>query len=166
MNKTMSLLGLSVVMVAMLAVFAAAQVPCTDSDSGKDIWTAGITTDEKGPNADDCDGASHNLMEFFCDGDTAKHDNIKCDEQNAVCVTVGDKSVGDYCEECPAGYEVVNNECVEPCVGCECTNSCPDFCELNPTDPSCTGGVPEFSTMALGAAIVGVGLGLALLRKK
>ncbi|NTV23678.1 MAG: hypothetical protein HGA85_04860, partial [Nanoarchaeota archaeon] len=76
---------------------------CVDSDSGTDIWSAGIATDDKGPNADDCDGASENLKEYYCDGDKAKHDNIRCSDYGAVCVSAGDNAVPDYCA-CPSGY--------------------------------------------------------------
>jgi len=171
MNKTFGLIGLSVLMVAVLALFAAAVPLCSDSDGGKDVWTAGTTTDFNGPNevtnADDCDGASENLKEFYCDGDIGKLDNIKCTDFNAVCITVGDKTVGDYCA-CPEGYDFVVDKCVAQCVGCECTNSCGDFCTLHPTDPKCNSnpGVPEYPVFTMGLAVIGAGLGLAFLRKK
>jgi hypothetical protein len=46
----------------------------------------------------------------------------------------------------------------------------PSYCEEHPEDPKCGGGpnpgVPEFSVLTLGLAVIGAGLGLALLRKK
>ena len=86
---------------------------CTDTDNGKDIWNAGITTDDKGANLDSCDGASNNLKEWYCDGSTAKHDNIKCTDFNAVCVEPNDAPA--YCQ-CSQGYvfDAQQNTCVEP----------------------------------------------------
>lgn len=171
MNKTIGIIGLSVLMVAVFAVFAAAvpSIGCSETDSGDDIWNAGITSDYNGPNpvdnADDCDGASENLMEFYCDGDIGKLENTKCTDFNAVCISDGDKNVGDYCA-CPDGYEFVNDFCVAPCVGCQCDNSCPTFCELHPSAPQCGSDVPEFSTVTLGLAIAGAGLGVVFLRRQ
>jgi len=160
MNKTFGLIGLSVVLIAVLAMFTLAIAPvdfCSDSDGGVDVWTAGITTSNNGPNtvynADDCDGASENLKEFYCDGDIGKLDNIKCTDFNAVCVSDGDKDVGDYCA-CPEGYTYSDAE--NTCVGNGGGSNGGDDDNNN---------VPVFPGATLVLAVVGAGLGLALLRK-
>ena len=86
---------------------------CTDSDGGIDIWTPGIVnTNIHGFEADDCDGASENLKEFYCEDDKRKLDNIKCSDYGATCITVGNKSVADYCA-CPDGQSFNGTMCVE-----------------------------------------------------
>ncbi len=188
MSKIIGMFSVCVLMITMLAVLVAAPAPvdfCSDSDSGSNIWIGGTVTTNNGPNTiykvDDCDGASENLMEFYCDGNQWKLDNIKCSDFGAICITVGDKTVADYCamptcgdgvksgdEECDAGSS--NGQGCSPLCEQRC-NYCDSDCTIktnyNPT--SCGGGpppVPEFSTWTLGLAIIGVGLGLALLRKK
>jgi uncharacterized repeat protein (TIGR01451 family) len=68
----------------------------------------------------------------------------------------------------PGGCGLTCNYCDSDCTTeTNFGGSCPTFCELNPTAPECSSnGVPEFSPFALGLAVIGVGLGLALLRKK
>jgi hypothetical protein len=128
---------------AIQLVSAVPAASCSDTDGGKDIWTAGTATDNKGSSVDDCDGASENLKEQYCDGTQAKFDNIKCSDYNAICVSDGDKTVPDYCA-CDKGY-------VFDADAKECT---PD------------NDVPEFGLMAGSIALIGVIAGAFFLRKK
>ncbi len=84
---------------------------------------------------------------------------------------------GEECDDGTSNGIGCNPLCGEQCNYCDsdCTTetnyggSCPSYCDLHPSDPQCGGGepgVPEFSVLTLGLAIVGAGLGLAFLRKK
>ena len=92
----------------------------------------------------------------------------------------GDGKVGTD-EQCDDGSDngvECNPACDDECDYCsnKCTletkygRSCPSYCDLHPADPKCGGGpepgVPEFSILTLGIAVISVGLGLALLRKR
>lgn len=136
MNK---LFGLFLVLIlAASSVVAGAEKFCNDSDGAIDVWTAGFTTTEKGINFDDCDGASENLKEFYCDDDKDKLDNIKCTDFNALCV---EDEGGDYCG-CADGYYFDNKAgmCVEEVV-------------------------PEFGVVAAGVALIG-GLAIFIIRRR
>lgn len=153
MNK-LSILVIAVFFIFIVNVMAVPiEKSCTDSDNGSNIWTAGIATDAKGANADDCDGASENLKEFSCDGNKVKVENIKCSDYNAVCVTVGDKTVADHCG-CDTGYAF--SDSLQKCV------------YIGIHDGGSTGGpkgVPEFSLLTAGMAVVVVTAGLVFMRK-
>lgn len=98
---------------------------CKDTDDGKDIWTPGVVStgsvqadslrfrfhndDLVKTHADDCDGRSENLKEYYCQDNKEKVKNIKCSDYGAVCVSAGGKSVPDYCE-CPKGTEFNEQE--------------------------------------------------------
>jgi hypothetical protein len=123
MKRFISILGILLVLMTLVVSVKAvpAEKYCLDSDNGKDIWTAGYATTEKGMDVDDCDGASENLKEFWCDGDKSMPDNIKCSDFNAVCVTVGDKTVPDYCA-CEKGYVFDDQKST-----CVADNEVPEF---------------------------------------
>src|SRR3989339_62617 len=104
------ILGILALLILPIFVSAVPATFCNDSD-GSDIWTAGYTTTDKGVNVDDCDGASGNLKEFYCDGDKDKLYNTMCSDFNAVCVSAGDETVPDYCA-CDSGYVLDNGTCV------------------------------------------------------
>ena len=131
---------------------------CTDYDYdgvsvGPNIWTPSYAQDNSNNNnvlVDDCDGSSENLKEATCKEDKVFHDNIQCIDYGAVCVTVGDKSVPDYCG-CPQGTHLdeEQQECVE-----------------DEEQPPAERSVPEFGVVAAGLALAGAGVYIARKRRK
>jgi hypothetical protein len=109
---------------------------------------------------DDCDDGNVNTIDScFADckcvhkiqpycGDGIKNGNEACDGTDGV----GTNQI------CTADCKIENDHVCNPATEC-----------CDPGAPGCGGGnpgVPEFSVLTLGLAVIGAGLGLALLRKK
>jgi len=126
---------------------------CTDTD-GIDVWTPGYVENEKGSDMDDCDGASENLKEKYCDDDKIKVKNIKCTDFGAVCISA---QGADYCA-CPEGTVKYEGYCLSIA---DDDDDDDDDDDEDPQDPS----VPEFTFIggALAAGAVGA---YALKRRK
>ena len=119
----------------------------------------------------------------YC-GDKTCNGDETCSTCEADCGTCpvqpfcGDGNLGtnEQCDDGSNNGKGCSPLCGEQCNYCgnDCTtktntgSSCPSYCDLHPTDPQCGGnpGVPEFSLITIGLAVIGVGLGLAFLRKK
>ena len=113
--------------------------------------------------AEECDGTDGVGAHQAC--------TAGCKIENLPYCGDGIVNGNDQCE--------VNSDCddsnpntADTCTDCTCDHVPVDPCVLNPascdpciTNPGSCNGVPEFSPLALGIAIIGVGLGLALLRK-
>jgi hypothetical protein len=154
MNK-LSILVVAMFVIMIANVMAVPVEKFCQETNGATIWTGGLTTDEKGVNAFDCDGASENLKVFTCDGDKVKVDNVKCSDYDAVCVIVGDKTVSDYCG-CDTGSGYVFSESQQKCVYVGTNDG---------GDDGGPNGVPEFSPLTLGIATIVGAIGLLFLRK-
>ncbi|MEK6968335.1 MAG: hypothetical protein AABX51_06925, partial [Nanoarchaeota archaeon] len=129
--KIFSIVALLVLLVSMITVIAVpAESFCSDTDGSADIWTPGTVTTEKGDEVDDCDGASDNLKEGYCDANNGKFDNIKCSDFGAVCISADGP---DYCA-CSEGTHFDVDQCVP------------------------NNDIPEFSAIAGGIALAGAGL--------
>ena len=132
-------------MLSVSGVVAGGEGFCNnDFDDGIDVWNGGYTENEDNTKADDCDGESDNLKEYYCDGDRRRHENVNCGDFGAVCVSVGDRHDADYCA-CPEGNHFDEKE--EQCVPDEVV-------------------IPEFSGIAGGIALAGAGAGYILLRRR
>ena len=139
----MKIIAISILMLTLLS-FAVAAKPsafCTDTDGGISIYTPGTVTSDKGTFYDDCDGSSENLKEFYCDDKKDAHENVKCSDYGAFCIT---RQGPDSCE-CPIG--TVFNEQSQMCI-----DETPNH-------------IPEFSTVAAGIALAGSSIGYILLRR-
>ena len=127
----------------------------------------------------------------YC-GDGIKNNGEQCDGTdgvgahqscNADCHLVnipycGDEIIGtnEQCDDGGNNGVACSPLCESSCNYCsnDCTTetntggSCQSYCDLHPTDTSCGGnpGVPVFPGITLGFAVIGAGLGLAMLRKQ
>jgi hypothetical protein len=93
----------------------------------------------------------------YC-GDSIVNDGEQCDvgSNNGVGCTPGCGSSCDYCDSDCTTETNFGGSCCDPITEC-----------CYPGAPGCGGNpVPEFSLVTLGLAVIGAGLGLALLRKK
>ena len=137
------------VMALASSVSATPASGCVDADFGPsvgpNIWVGSYAQDSKDKLVDDCDGSSTNLKEAVCQDDKTHPENIKCDDYGAVCVTVGDKTVGDYCG-CPEGSVFDDEE---------------EFCV-----PKEIPSTPEFGVIAAGLALAGAGGYISYKRRK
>ena len=70
---------------------------CTETDSGNDKDTPGITTVSGVSYMDLCLPVGQAVTEYYCSGDALAHDNIACD-LGQICV---DTRSGGYCEDAP-----------------------------------------------------------------
>ena len=154
---------------------------CTDKDGydGTQYCTDECTWSECTPTEGCGDGIINDGEE--CDGTAGVTAHHRCTDQCELeYVPYCGDDILDTDEQCDDGSDngvECNPLCDDECDYCsdKCTTetnygeSCPpDFCELHPNDPSCGGnpGVPEFPLFTLGLAVIGVGLGIALLRKR
>ncbi|TAL54654.1 MAG: hypothetical protein EPN86_03755 [Nanoarchaeota archaeon] len=139
--KIFSLIVLAIMTLSVMSVTVLAGADfCNDSNASTDPFVGGSVTTEKGVSNDDCDGASDNLKEFYCDGDKAKFKTpqIDCGDFNAVCVS---EDGPDHCG-CTEGNHLDGKSCV------------PDS------------QIPEFSAIAAGIAVSGAGVGYLALRRR
>ena len=140
MIKQLTIIVLMTALMSMTAMAVQTET-CTDSDGGIEIYTPGFVVTNKDFLMDDCDGNSGNLKEYYCDGTKKAHDNVKCSDYGAVCVS---QSGPDMCA-CPAGssFNSQSQMCVDE-----------------------TEEIPEFSTIAAGIAVAGSVAGYLMLRRK
>ena len=107
-----------------------------------------------------CDSATWDVDGSGADGIIIKAGNIEHAEGSVYeCNSLANTDNPVDIEKDISHLTFCSHTPVDPCI------ANPQLCDPCYLDPDSCNGVPEFSTMTLGLAIIGVGLGLAFLRK-